>query len=131
MRTRYITTDLDIEGLADLSLIVEEFGEEVVPHFCGIVGEAFRASFGIASCGSESGDINFYCTLIDSLSDDARELIETCTKIDFNLGYEAGNQPKSWRSILPNEDLERIASVGGDVVVTIYPYGTYSKTDDA
>ena len=126
MRTRYITTDLDIEGPTDLSLLVEEFGEEVVPHFCGPVGELFTASFGIASSGSESADINFFCTLIQSLSDDARELIKSCTKIDFNLGYEAGKQPKSWRSVLPNEDLERIASVGGDVVVTIYPYGTYS-----
>lgn len=126
MRTRYITTDLDLEAPCDLAAIQNEFSDDVLPHFCGPIGERFRASFGLYSLGSESGDIEFFCALIESLSDESKDILAKCSKVDFNMGYEAGSEPKSWRTTLPGQTLERVASVGGDIIVTIYPVGTYT-----
>ena len=124
MRTQYITTDLELESPNDLTPIAQEFGDDVLVHFCGAVGDRHAASFGLLREGSVATDINFYCDLIENLSDSSRKLWDSCTRIDFNIGYEAGDDPKSWRSPIPTEVLARITENHGDIVITIYPHGT-------
>ncbi|AFY38300.1 hypothetical protein Lepto7376_1990 [[Leptolyngbya] sp. PCC 7376] len=129
MRTQYITTDLELESPNDLTSIVQEFEDDVLVHFCGAVGDRHAASFGLFHEGSVASDINFYCNLIENLSESSRMLWDSCTRIDFNIGYEAGDEPKSWRSPISTEVLERITKNRGDIVITIYPHGIYSSVD--
>ena len=125
MRTQYITTDLELESPHDLRPIAQEFGENVLVHFCGSVGDRYAASFGLFHGGSVANDINFYCDLIENLSASSLKLWESCTRVDFNIGYRAGDQTKSWRSLIATEVLLRITQNHGDIVITIYPHGTY------
>ena len=125
MRTQYITTDLELESPNDLTLIAQGFGDDVLVHFCGAVGDRHAASFGLFNEGSVDSHINFYCNLIENLSESSRELWDSCTRIDFNIGYEAGDEAKSWRSPITTDVLARITKNHGDIVITIYPHGTY------
>ena len=130
MRTQYITTDLELESPNDLTPIAQEFEDDVLVQFCGAMGDRHTASFGLFREGSVATDINFFCDLVENLSDSSQKLWNSCTRIDFNIGYEAGDEPKSWRSSIPTEVLTRIAKNRGDIVITIYPHGTYRLVDE-
>ncbi len=121
-RTRYITTDLDLEGPIDLEPIARAFGDDEIVHFCGPAGDHYRSSIGLAApSGSESADIEFFCMLAEALDERCRSILRSCSRIDFNLGYEGGSEPRAWMSRLTAEAMKRVASLKGDVVVTIYP----------
>ncbi|MEM9556215.1 MAG: hypothetical protein AAGC60_18295 [Acidobacteriota bacterium] len=121
MRTRYITTDLDLEGPDDLSEIAHQLDRDLAVHFCGQVGRVFRATFGLLQRTSdESSDIDFLCELAEALDPAARALWDRCSRIEFNIGYEAGSEPRSWRSRILTETLAQVSRLGGDLVVTIY-----------
>ena len=122
MNAQYLNTDLEIESKDDLARIVEEFGEDVLVLNHGETRGYQNASFEIAG-GSADADsaINSFCTLIEQLPKDVREIWDGCCSRIFDIGYESGKSPQSFRSEIRAATMQRIAKIGAGVVVTIYP----------
>ena len=122
MDVQYLNTDLEIESKGDLSKIVEEFAADVLVHHHGEIRGYQHASFSIAG-GSSDADatIDFFCTLVEYLPKDVREIWDGCCSRIFDIGYESGTSPQNFRSEIRAATIQRVAKIGASVVVTIYP----------
>ena len=122
MEVKYLNTDLEIESTSDLSKIVEEFGEDVLVLHHGEIRGYQHASFEIPG-GSTHADatINSFCTLIDGLAGDVREIWDGCCSRVFDIGYESGSSPPNFRSEIRASTIQRVAKIGASIVITIYP----------
>jgi len=131
MEVKYLNTDLEIESKDDLSKIVEEFGADVfVLHQGGIRGYQ-HVSFEIA--GSTNGAdeiINYFCSLVEGLPRDVREIWDGCCSRVFDIGYESGTYPRSFRSEIRASTIQRLSEIGASIVITIYPLSDESAEWD-
>src|SRR4030095_7881983 len=102
MEVKYLNTDLEIESKHDLSKIVEEFGEDVFVLHHGEMRGYQHASFEIAgsSSGGNGADevINYFCSLVEGLPGDVREIWDGCCSRVLDIGYESGASAGSYRS---------------------------------
>src|SRR5205807_1923324 len=115
-------TDLEIESRGDLSKIVEEFGEAVLVLHHDEVSGYQRASFEIAG-GILDADatINSFSLLVESLPNEVREVWDACCSRVFDVGYQSGASPQTFRSEIRASTIQRVANMGASVVITIYP----------
>lgn len=121
MHVRYLNTDLEIESKNDLSKIVQEFGEDVVVLYCGEMRGYRHASFEIP--GNTAGadeTLNQFCTLVEGLSKEAREIWEGCSSRVIDVGYESGTSPQNFRSEIRASTIQRVAAIGASIAITIY-----------
>ena len=126
---KYLNVDLEIDSAADLTPIVEAFGADVDVMFNGDWGRHHRAAFEIGgSHASANEDIEFFCTLIEALSDGARALWNGSFSRTFDLGFESGDTSPSYRLVLAAETIERVSKIGGSLAVTIYPSGSRRRS---
>lgn len=58
---------------------------------------------------------------VDSLSDESRIIWERCSKREFDVGYDCGDEPWSFNQGLSNEILRRMAKSGASFRMTLYP----------
>ncbi len=122
MNVQYLNTDLEIESKSDLSKIVEEFGEDVLVLHHGEIRGYQHASFSIAGGSSDAdGTINFFCTLVEQLPKDVRDIWDGCCSRLFDIGYESGTSLQNFRSEIRAATIQRVAKIGAGVIVTIYP----------
>ena len=122
MDVQYLNTDLEIESKSDLSKIVEEFGADVLVHHHGEIRGYQHASFSIAGGSSDpDATIEFFCTLVEYLPKDVREIWDGCCSRIFDIGYASGRSPQNFRSEIRAATIQRVAKIGASVVVTIYP----------
>jgi hypothetical protein len=123
MDTRYLNTDLEIESKSDLSAIVQEFGDDVIVLYHGERRGYQHASFEIESGATSAGAdeiINTFCELVENLSKEVREIWEGCCSRVFDIGYEGGSSPQNFRSEIRASTIQRVAAIGGSIVITIY-----------
>jgi hypothetical protein len=59
---------------------------------------------------------------VDSLTDAARAIWQRCSKREFNVGYDCGDEPWAFNQGLSNDVLRRMATCGATFRVTLYPY---------
>ena len=122
MAVRYLNTDLDIESKSDLSRIVEEFGDDVIVLHHGEIRGYQRASFEIAGNSTDADAVmNSFCTLVEELPKEVREIWDGCVSRVFDIGYESGTSPQNFRSEIRASTIERIARIGASIAITIYP----------
>jgi len=122
MDIRYLNTDLEIETKSDLSKIVDEFGDDVSVLYHGEVRGYQHASFEIP--GNTAGadeTINSFCSLIENLPEEVREIWDGCCSRIIDVGYESGTSPQNFRSEIRAHTIQRVAAVGASIVITIYP----------
>ena len=122
IEVHYLNTDLDIESVSDLSRVVEEFGEDVIVLHHGESRGYHQASFEIAS-GADLGTdevINYFCLLVEGLPKEVRDIWDGCCKRILDVGYESGTTPHSFRSEIRASTIQRVASIGASVVITVY-----------
>lgn len=123
MDTRYLNTDLEIESKSDISRIVQEFGEDVIVLHHGEMRGYQHASFEI-ECGATTAGadevINVFCDLVENLPKEVREIWEGCCSRVFDVGYESGSSPYSFRSEIRPATIQRVAAIGASIVITIY-----------
>ena len=112
--------DLEIESKEDISLIIEEFGDRVCVMRHDSTEDAHVAVLETGYC-EENEIIAEYLSLIDGLSPAARKLWDNCRKREFDVGYDSGDVPKYFKSILSKESVESIARVEGSIAISIYP----------
>ena len=123
METHYLNTDLLIESKSDLSRIVQEFGDDVIVLHHGDTRGYHHASFEIDSGGTNAGAdevIIAFCHLVENLPEEVREIWDGCCSKVFDIGYESGTSPRSFRSELRAPTIQRVAAIGASIVVTIY-----------
>ena len=59
---------------------------------------------------------------VDALTHASRELWNRCTKREFNVGYDCGDEPWSFNQGLSNHALRRMADCGSTFRITLYPH---------
>lgn len=122
MEVHYLNTDLEIESKDDLSRIVEEFGEDVVVLHHGEIRGYQHASFEIIG-GRDGADevINYFCSLVESLPKEVREIWDGCCSRILDIGYESGTTPSNYRSEIRASTIRRVGEIEASIVITIYP----------
>jgi len=65
---------------------------------------------------------------VDALSDESRELWSRCSKREFNVGYDCGDEPWSFNQGLSNDVLRRMSNCGASFRITLYPHRPESKS---
>ncbi len=121
MEVHYLNTDLEIESKEDISRIVEEFGEDVLVLHHGEIRGYQQASFEIA--GSRNGAdevINYFCSLVENLPKEVREIWDGCCSRILDIGYESGTTTPNYRTEIRASTIQRVAEIGASVVITIY-----------
>jgi|SRR5215813_5728513 len=127
MEIRYLNTDLELESKSDLAQIVGEFGEDVIVLHHGEVRGYQHASFEMAGSSSSGGAdevINLFCGLVEALPEDVREIWDGCCSRVLDVGYESGAAPQNFRSEIRASTIRRVAQIGANIVITIYPSST-------
>ena len=120
---RYLNVDLDIESREPLAPIIEALDGDVAVLYQGTAREFYTLSLEVADCsfGDAEATINNLCLLLENLPPEARQLWDRCCTRIFDIGYESGDHPRSFRSILHPETVARVAALGAAIMVTIYP----------
>ena len=124
MLIKYLNTDLDIESKSDISPIVEEFGEDVIVLHHGERKGYQHASFEISGSSFDAdadGVISSFCTLVEELPKEVREIWDGCVLRVFDIGYESGSSPQNLRSEIRPSTILRVAKIGASIAITIYP----------
>ena len=122
MEIQYLNTDLEIESKDDLSKIVEAFGEDVLVHHHGEIRGYQHAAFSIAGGSTDANaTINYFCDLVESLPEEARQVWDRCCSRVFDVGYECGTSPQNFRSEIRGSTIARVGNIGASVAITIYP----------
>ena len=130
MEVRYLNTDLEIESKDDLSRIIEELGGDVIVMHHGEIRGYQHASFEIPGC-LESADevINRFCSLVEYLPNEVREIWDGCCSRILDIGYESGTMPQNYRSEIRASTIRRVSELGGTIVITIYPFREEESPD--
>jgi len=122
MNIRYLNTDLEIESKSDLSKIVQEFGGDVSVLYHGEVRGYQHASFEIPGTSAGADEvINSFCSLVENLPKEMREIWDGCCSRVLDVGYESGTSPLNFRSEIRAPTVQRVAEIGASLVITIYP----------
>ena len=122
MEIQYLNTDLELESKNDISKIVEHFGDDVLIHHHGEIRGYQHASFSIAGTNANAdATINQFCALVESLPAEVRAIWDECCTRVFDVGYESGASPQSFKSQIRASTIQRVASIGASVAITIYP----------
>jgi hypothetical protein len=81
-----------------------------------------HVSFEIAGSSSGADEvINYFCTLVEGLPKDVREIWDGCCSRVLDIGYESGASPRSFRSEIRASTIQRVSEIGASIVITIYP----------
>lgn len=59
--------------------------------------------------------------LIYNLPDAARSQWDRCVTRCFDIGYDSGEEPWNFRSVLHPDTVKDIAELGASITITIYP----------
>ena len=119
---RYLNVDLLIKSRMDLTPIVTDFGDDILVLSNDKTGDFYYAYLEIA--GSHAGpneDIEYFCSLIEGLSESNKKIWNDSFYRIFDIGYEAGSSNNSYSSDLRESVLKRIAEVNASIRITVYP----------
>jgi len=119
----FLNIDLDIESLVDITPIVKEWRkrtavfrhEEVDGVFYGSFETAYDGGYGVSKI------IDEYVSLIEGLSPTSRKIWDQAQKREFDFGYESGSKPNNFHSRIEADYVNKLANLGGIIVITIYP----------
>ena len=118
---KYLNTDLEIDSLEDMSLLVDEFGEDVFVIYNGEWGKNYRCAFEVNESLAHANEaISFLCMLVEALPEDIRKIWDNALKKVLSIGFESGSSEKLEVEIEPYV-LERAAQIGAKLNIVIYP----------
>ena len=126
---QFLNVDLELESEHDISRLVDNLGEDVMVMHHRTLRNYHHLACAITSGQTSGADelVNVFCTLIEQFPPDIKNLWEgSCSRI-FDIGYESGNSPQSFRSELHASTLQRVASIGASIVITIYSIPSKSQ----
>ena len=119
---RYLNVDLVISSKEELTPIVESFGEDVVVLFNDKWAEHYRAVFEIAgSHAAANEDIGYFCSLIEGLEGEAKELWQSAYSREFDVGFESGYKGERAYVSIQSSVIKRLAEAEAAISITLYP----------
>ena len=120
---QYLNTDLNLVCDVDPTLLVAEFETRdfAIDVRTGDDG-LFYVMCEDAHDTEPEPNISRLLDVVDSLIGPARELWNRCSKRQFDVGYECGNEPWGFNQGLSNDLLRRLADCGSTFRITIYPH---------
>ena len=126
MEIRYLNTDLEIESKKELTTLIEAFGKEVFILHHGLIKGMHHASFEFSHDHSSVPDevIRRYCDLIEALTPTAKMIWNQCSTRLIDIGVESGSSPNCYRFEVQQSTLDRVATIGASLAVSIYSMQT-------
>ena len=127
MPDHFLNADLDIISDRPLDALIHEIGERALLLHGGPCGEdpSFMARYEMPDeDGTQSPEelIVGFCSLIESLSPEARAIWAAATKRVIDLGYEISpGHDARIQAALPPAILQRMATLGISLAWTLYP----------
>ena len=119
-RIQFLNIDLDLESDEDISDLVTEIGTKLIVMRDHTVSGVHHASFE-TTLSTENEIIAEYSSVISGLTDTSKRLWERCSKRSFDFGYDSGDAPNDFRSVISAESVSKIKEMGAEVAITIYP----------
>ena len=120
---RYLNTYLDLASERDLTVLVEELSRRGMSlHSVRHDRNKWIAQLEMEEClETPALAIAAMLEVIDSLPGPSKTSWAACTRRLFNLGYDCGSWPSPFEQSLSNKILARVAAIGADLAVTLYP----------
>lgn len=118
-----MNVDLDIVARVPLDDLVEAMGERVFVLHIGNRGRRYEAHVELASSHMAmpaDRTIMSLVSIVKKLPRRYRRIWDSAKSRDFNVGIEAGLEPRSYELRLGQRTIDAVAEVRGDVVVTVY-----------
>jgi hypothetical protein len=134
-RTCFLNVDLDVAAARDLLPLVHALCPNVFDLHTGPAGAGYQTHLELASRGpGEPQDadaaIKRFLRLLAALPLPARRLWNSATQRDFNIGIQAGTEPRAFEFALQPETLKMVARLGARVVVTVYAADTTDRQQE-
>lgn len=120
----YLNTDLDLVSPDNLTELGEAFKIAGASPIYLTRGEdgLWYATFETDEQHTEPDpNISEMLAIIESLSAPLHNLWTSCTRREFNIGYDCGADPWAFNQGLSIELLRRLANVGASLRITLYP----------
>lgn len=120
---QYLNTDLDLVCDVDPALLAAEFEARDL----AVNVHAGEDGLFYVMCEDDNDtepepNILRLLDAVDALTDGARDLWNRCSKREFNVGYDCGDEPWAFNQGLSNDVLRRMADCGSNFRITLYPH---------
>lgn len=119
---RYLNTDLDLICNVDPAVLASEL--EAHDLFVNVTpgeDDLFYVLCEDMNDNEPEPNIRKMIDAIESLSDAAQKIWAQCSKLEFNIGYDCGDEPWAFNQGLSNDVIKRIANCGTSLRITLYP----------
>ena len=118
---RFLNVDLDLESKSPLDTLLTGLGDAVVVLHQEQVNDRYAATLEItADPKTAEATILQFCHLLEQLPKHARAVWDRCDTRVFDIGFDAGDSPRSLRSVLDPDTVKRVAALGAGINITIY-----------
>ena len=119
---RYLNTDLDLISATDPAVLVSELESRgLYVHVTLGSDHLYYVLCEDANHAEPEPNIRRMLDAIEGLSKDGRAVWCQCSKREFNIGYDCGDEPWAFSQGLSNDSLKRMAVSGASFGITIYP----------
>jgi hypothetical protein len=120
---QYLNTDLDLVCDVDPATLVTELeAVDLAVHVTPGEDGLFYVLCEDSNDTEPEPNIVRLLDAIEALSGPAGELWTRCSKREFNVGYDCGDEPWSFNQGISNDVLKRMAGCGASFRVTLYPH---------
>jgi hypothetical protein len=121
----YLNADLDLTSSNELTELAAEFGRAGLSLLLQVtLGEDgfWHATFETdEQYDQPETNVAAMITVIESLPEPLPTVWRSCTRREFNIGYDCRAEPWAFSQVLSSELLRRIAAAGASLRVTLYP----------
>jgi hypothetical protein len=120
----YLNTDLDLVCQQDLTELARTFEVSGCSPLHVTLGDDqnWYATFETDEQHVEPElSITQMLTVIESLAEPLHSVWMKCTRREFNIGYDCGDEPWAFNQGLSSDLLRRIAAIGASLRWTLYP----------
>ncbi|MGC2778071.1 MAG: hypothetical protein WA418_20785 [Bradyrhizobium sp.] len=129
--SRFLNLDLIVKSNVDFGTLIAHLGQSVYVLHHQQHEQQFLLV--LETNGIESPDpttcTRQFLTLIESLPHAASELWNGCASRTFSYGFEGGRDFPALDTTIPADLLLRMARLGADVGITVYPYRADAAID--
>ena len=121
---RFLNVDLEIESAENLQPVIDDLGENVSVLHHGDNGSGFNfVSFEVKPSGERDVDgiILSFCLFIENFSNETKAIWDKCHSKRFDAGFQSGEFPRSYKTEIRADTVERVAKIGASIAITVYP----------
>ncbi len=123
----YLNTDLDLVAAHDFALLTNALSERGVDPLGGVQEGDDGQWYAVLETrdypqpNEPEVTIRVMLDAIEAIDGPAKTLWAACSKREFNIGYDCGDEPWAFNNGLSHATLSRIATLGASLRITLYP----------